>query len=195
MQLGLRWDGEPCQCLLLELDTGRWDPEAAALEITDSQARSIRVNEVPRSCAAIRKDSGIVLAIQELAIVDEQTSSIAVAERCRLHLLELVQGAGIDLWEGSRRRLNASAVIELDIYRHFCGRLVLARAVCCGEAGYSQPNSTIILPLDLPQEMQPAGFACKAQRSALRLRRRIWSIVCVIDSKHVEYWYAPPKSQ
>lgn len=97
MQLGLAPDRDLTERRLSELCALCRYLEAASLEVADGQAGGVRVNKVPDLAAAVGEDGSFVLAIDELAVVDQQPGGHAVAEGLRLQCLELAEGNGVDV--------------------------------------------------------------------------------------------------
>ena len=96
MKLGFVPDRDLAERRFPKLCAFFWDREAAALEIANGQASSVRVNEVANLAAAVSENGRLVLAVDELAVVDEQTSGYAMAEGLRLEFLELAQCHVVD---------------------------------------------------------------------------------------------------
>lgn len=80
-------EGQLCQHWLAKLVAGAGNMEAATLEVTNSHAGSVGIDEVPDLTTAVGEDSGFILAVKQLAIAEEETGGDAVAERLRLEIL------------------------------------------------------------------------------------------------------------
>lgn len=64
-----------------KLGTFLGDSETPAFQITNREACSVRVDKIADFAPAIRQDGGFVLAVHELAVVDQQPSGNAMTER------------------------------------------------------------------------------------------------------------------
>jgi hypothetical protein len=70
MELCDGWDKERRQEWLSELEARFWDHETAALQVANSKACRIGVDKVSSGPSTVDVDLGVVLAVQEVAVVD-----------------------------------------------------------------------------------------------------------------------------
>lgn len=117
MQLWLGRHRHPGEDGFAELGAGRRDDEAPSLQVANGQTRRKGVHKVPGSPSAVGQDRRLVLSIQQLAVVDEQSRGDAVAQRLGLELLELAQRNHVHVRgctvESQRRRRRMVADLRL----------------------------------------------------------------------------------
>lgn len=97
MKLGFVPDRDLAERRLPKLCAFLWDREAPALEVADGQAGCVRVDKVANLPAAVGENGRLVLAVHELAVVDEQAGGHTMAEGLRFEFLELAQRDGVDV--------------------------------------------------------------------------------------------------
>lgn len=71
--------------------------KVSSLQVTDGQACRIRVYKVSGNATTVCEDGGLILSLEQVAVVYQQTSGDAVAERLRFELLELLKSYGVDV--------------------------------------------------------------------------------------------------
>jgi len=97
MQLRCIADGDLCERWLAEFGTFIWNNEVSALEIADSEAGSVGIDKVADLAATIGENGCLILAIDELAIVDKEASGHAMTKRLLFEFLEFAESDGVNV--------------------------------------------------------------------------------------------------
>ncbi|CRK25481.1 hypothetical protein BN1708_004030 [Verticillium longisporum] len=60
----------------------------------------MRIDKVTNLTTTVDQHGGIVFAVEELTVIDKETSCDPVAERLGLEFLQLTQGHRVHTWQG-----------------------------------------------------------------------------------------------
>jgi len=71
--------------------------KASTLQVANGQTRGIRVDKVADLPAAVGENRRFILAIHQLAVVDEQSGGYAMTKGLRLEFLEFAQRNGVNV--------------------------------------------------------------------------------------------------